>query len=148
MKGLSLFVVLCGSLGLFSSSALCLETGDTPWMTWGEGSYAVTESGEEEGFKFDGYVEQGYVVSSLGGGWSLVPYVALRATVSENSDERWNNRATPYVGIEARKPIDLKNGGWAEVSFGVRTGYYANFDGDGEGLAQVYVSFGAGGPKW
>lgn len=141
-------VALCGFLYLVSSSALCLETGDTPWMTWGEGSYAVTESGNEEGFKFDGYIEQGYVVSNLGNNWSLVPYVALRATVSENSDEWWNNRATPYLGIEVRKPIDLGNGGWAEVSFGVRAGYYANFDGKGEGLAQAYVGFGAGGSNW
>lgn len=143
-------VVLVGTAALLGlSTAHSLEAGDTPWMTWGEASYTVAESGKEEGFKFDGYFEQGYVLSHIGGGWFTVPYVALRATGSQNSEEPWNNRVGPWVGVEARKPLDLGNGKWAEIAVGVRGGYYAYFDGsDGEGQAQAYVSFGAGGPKW
>lgn len=141
---------MCSALVLLCTTpALGLEVGDTPWMTWGEVSYAATESGREEGIKFDGYFEQGYVASNVGNGWSLIPYVSIRATASENSEERWNNRVGPFAGLEVRKPIDLGNGKWAEVAVGIRGGYYAYFDGnDGESQAHIYVSFGAGGPRW
>lgn len=131
-------------------SASALEVGDTPWLTWAEGSYAWSDSGSEEGLKLDAFFKQGYVVSTFGNGWAVVPYAALRGTVSENRDEPWNNKAGPWIGIEVRKPADLGNGKWSDVAVGIRGEYYEYFGSgrDGEVRGLIYVSFGAGGSKW
>lgn len=140
--------VLLGMLSIPGASS-ALEQGDTPWIGWGEVSYADTRSGEESGFKFDGYFKQGYVVSNLGDGWFLTPYAAVGIKTSETSSERWNNRAEPWLGIEARKPLDLGNGKWGDVSVGVRVGHYTYFDGgNNESIVFAYVGFSAGGPNW
>ncbi|QQS15808.1 MAG: hypothetical protein IPK84_00365 [Candidatus Moraniibacteriota bacterium] len=143
-------IVVGALLSMISiSPVFALERGDTPWIGWGEGSYTDSSSSEESGFKFDGYFKQGYVVSNLGNGWFLVPYVAAGIKASEHSDEPWNNRAEPWLGIEARKPIDLGNGKWGDVSVGVRAGRYMYFDGgDNESIVSVYIGISAGGPNW
>ena len=130
--------------------ASALEIGDTPWLTRVEGSYAWSHSGSEEGSKFDGFFKQGYVVGKLDNDWAVVPYVAIRGVISENRDEPWNNKVGPWVGIEIRKPIDLGNESWADLSFGIRGEYYEYFrsDSDSEARGLIYVSFGAGGSRW
>lgn len=147
-KSFVVAMLLCISLST-SKTALALEPGDTPWIGWGEVSSANTQSDREQGVKFDGYFKQGYVVSNFGDGWSLVPYAALGVKVSENSDERWNNRAEPWVGFEAKKPMDFGNGKWGELSIGVRAGRYTYFGGGhDDSIVMVYANFSAGGPNW
>lgn len=146
----TLLVIAMVTWGGFSPDrALALQPGDTPWIGWGESSYANTQSGTESGFKFDGYFKQGYVVRNLGDSWSLIPYAAIGVKAADASDEPWNNRAEPWIGIEARNLLDLGDGKWGDVAIGVRTGRRIYFgDGNDESVVSVYVNVSFGGQRW
>lgn len=150
MKSNLLNALLISTLTFPSIQVSALEIGDMPWITWGESSYTWSDSRSEEGSKLDGFFKQGYVTNKFGNDWALTPYVAIRGTISKNHKETWNNKIGPWVGIETRKPIDLGNGKWADVSIGLRAEYYTYFSDnqDSELRGLFYVSFGAGGSNW
>ncbi|MBP9749513.1 MAG: hypothetical protein KBD21_02185 [Candidatus Pacebacteria bacterium] len=98
-----------------------------PYLSWGELSYAESSQGVEEGLKLDGYFEQGVDLFPLGT-WRLNAFAALRGTVSESSDDYWNNKVGPWVGLKLKYDGTAPGSGWSNLAVGVRMEHYTYFD--------------------
>lgn len=120
----TLFIV-ASCLILISSAAAYAETPlGYPWSTWGELSYSF-DARQEKGLKLDTYVEQGIDWLKIGNSdFTLNTFVGLRLTASDHSEDYWNNKVGPWVGLKVKHPISIKDG-WGEFSFGLRWEYYS-----------------------
>jgi hypothetical protein len=139
MKRTVLFVVMV--LLLTAGNALAFDVVGYPWSTWGEVSGDLTNSKLKEGFKIDGYIEQGVDWFKVG---PLVidTFVGLRGTASSQTQDYWNNKVGPWVGAKAKFPLST-----GEIAVGVRYEYYHYMtDAYGnEGRAVAFVTWGFNG---
>ncbi len=133
-----------GSIAVVSSLLLCLVTiGNAqsqslsafpkfPWETWGEMSYAPGHDViSEHGTKLDGYVQQGidWYRFNLGKtGLNLNTFLGLRYSVSQNSNEWWNNKVGLWGGVQlVDRDLSPTSNGWGNASFGIRGEVYDYF---------------------
>ena len=121
-----------------------------PWETWGEMSYAPGRNVmSERGAKLDGYAEQGVDWVALGHSkWIVNTFVGLRYTLSDHSDQWWNNKAGLWAGVKlVDRDLSPTKNGWGHVSVGVRGEAYTYFRGPHESEMRVvgFVKWTFGG---
>lgn len=137
------------ALGLsVASNAYAWTPVGLPYQTWGAVTYSEGDKGVERGFKYDTRVEQGVEVTRFGAGnrFAVVPFAALRLTVSDNPQHTWNNKFAQELGVKVKYDVPMRNGHWGEVAFGIKaenTMYFGDRDSALGG--QVFIQYGFGG---
>lgn len=91
-----------------------------PWSTWGEVTQSVGDTNIDKGLVLDSYAEQGIDWVTFGN-WTLNTFVGVRAKVSDNSVEYWNNYWGPSVGAKVVLSGSVfKQNSWSSFALGVR----------------------------
>lgn len=117
-----------------------------PWSAWGEASDA-SGSDVENGWKIDGYAEQGIDWFQLGDGY-INTFAALRFTASEHEEDWWNNKWGPYLGVKWRVSPNCGEDSYCAFNIGYRWEHldyndFAPVDTDTRHV--VYLQWSAGG---
>lgn len=146
MKSIILVVVSVLMLLAFTVVAQAEPLG-YPWSTWGEITQTLGDTDVDQGFKLDGYVEQGVDWTKVGA-FTLNTFVGLRGTVSDHSSEYWNNKWGPWIGLKMKldgKPFSSQS--WSNLAVGVRWEYVDYFQGhnDTDSRGVVFLQWGLGG---
>ena len=123
MKGLIIAVVVVFLAGVTSVSFAGggLDPIGYPYFSWGEISQGWGDKGLEEGLLVEGYVEQGIDWFEKND-WVFNTFIGLRFNFSSESEDYWNNRVGPWIGIKASHPF--WSPGWGSVSLGLRGELY------------------------
>lgn len=112
-----------------------------PWFTWGDLTYQT--NGAEDGFKGEGYLEQGVDWFPLLG-WTANTFVGVHAVGSDDSDQYWNNKFGIMPGVKFKRSFNFGEATVLEVAVGYRWEYYAYFDGHdssrGIGFGDWYIA--------
>ena len=119
-----------------------------PYQVWGEVSYTGGDKNVEKGFKYDTRAEQGVEVVRFGAGnrFALVPFVALRLTVSEHPEQSWNNKFGQELGVKVKYDVPLRAGHWGQLALGIKGEHTMYFNGRDSALGgQVFLQYGFGG---
>lgn len=99
-----------------------------PWITWGEVTQTF-DAKTEKGLKIDGYLEQGIDWFKIGDTPLIFnTFLGLRGVFSDHSEDWWNNKWGPWLGLKVKYPISIKDG-WGLLAVGFRWEYY-NFVSD------------------
>ena len=114
-----------------------------PFSYRGEISAANGDIGGE--ILASGYIEQGVDWIDYGK-WTLNTFAGVRFYGSNRDDYYWNNKIGYWLGAKVKRPIDLPEGFWGGIAFGVRTEYYGYFSSRDEtyGL-NLFAQWGLGG---
>lgn len=136
------------ALLLWAGVAPAWEPLAYPYLVWGEISKDVAGD-RGEGFKLDTRAEQGVDVLGFGpdNRFRVTPFVGLRVTLSDRSEEPWNNKIGPDFGVKLRYAIPMSPGHWGQLALGIR-GEQINFlsgDRPAELRGVVFLSYGFGG---
>ena len=121
-----------------------------PWVTWGDLGYQI--GGEEEGFKGDGYIEQGVDwFHTLG--WTANTFVGINVVGSDDSDQYWNNKFGIIPGFKFTRTFNVNEDTSLELAVGYRWEYYQYFSGydsssRGIGFANWYIGGNWDGKRW
>jgi len=145
LKNISVVIiaVVLVVMGFSASRADAWEPLGYPYLVWGELSRS-----EIDGLKFDGSVEQGIdLIHILGSKWIFNVFTGIRATESDQHQDVWNNKITPFVGAKAKLNLGLPVGHWGQVAVGVRVEQVLYHAPQARDATQVvgFVSFGFGG---
>lgn len=115
-------VSTCLFLLLFSAVSHAETPIGYPWITWGTLSHAF-DARAEKGLKLDTYLEQGVDWLKVGNSaFVLNTYLGLSLTASDHSQDYWNNKIGPRVGVKLKHPISIKDG-WGQFAFGAQWEY-------------------------
>lgn len=135
------------ALGLSAAPAFAWSPVGLPYQTWGEVTYTEGDKRVESGFKYDTRVEQGVEVARFGAGnrFAVVPFAALRLTVSDNSAHTWNNRFAQELGVKVKYDVPVRDGHWGQVAVGIKAENTMYFSGDSALGGQVFIQYGFGG---
>ena len=113
-----------------------------PYQTWGEASY-----GELEGMKMDTYIEQGIDWFRLGNSRAVLnTFGGVRLTLSDRSEDTWNNKGGPVLGIKLKYDIMTATGHWNQLTLGARAEYVSYFTTHRNTLhGLIFLQWGFGG---
>ena len=114
-----------------------------PWSTWGGISYAPNGN-VDKGVILNSYVEQGIDWMEFNqSAWILNTFAGVDISVSDHSEEYWNNKTRPTVGQKVKHSFDSG----ADINLGMRgeySDYFRNSAGnDWRGIA--FIQWSAGG---
>ncbi len=141
-------ISICFFLLVFTSVSHAETPIGYPWITYGSLSYAF-DARAEKGLKLDTYLEQGVDWLKVGNSdFILNTYLGLNITASEHSEDYWNNKIGPRLGVKLKHPISIKDG-WGQFAFGVQWEYNSYF-GDSKPFSNdsrfvAYFQWGLGG---
>ncbi len=146
-------VFFASTMMIFAGSAMAepkFGLLGAPYNMWLEGSQGFGEKpgkGLNEGLKMDTRLEQGLEIAQFGhqDRFKVVPFVALRLTVSDQQREVWNNRIAEEVGLKVTYDVPVNQGHWGQVAVGVKGIHRTEFRGESDIGGQVFVTVGFGG---
>jgi hypothetical protein len=120
-----ILIITCCLFLLLSSAIVHAEMPlGYPWSTWGVLSHSL-DAKTEKGLKLDTYLEQGIDWLKIGNSdFVLNTYLGLGITLSDHSQDYWNNKIGPRVGVKIKHPISIKDG-WGQFAFGAQWEYYS-----------------------
>jgi len=142
-------IVIFALLFIVATTTYAFSPMGYPWFTWGDLSYQT--GGEEDGFKGDGYIEQGIDWFPILG-WTANTFVGIHGVASDNSDQYWNNKFGIMPGVKFRRNFNFGQSTALELAVGYRWEYYAYFDGHdssrGIGFGNWYIGGNWDDNRW
>jgi hypothetical protein len=120
---------LCASLLALSLPSLAPKAEPVGYPYSGYAALSNTWGSEDEdGYKLDGYGEQGIDWVRLGSSrWLFNTFVGVAGTVSDQKERYWDNKAGPRAGLKLRWEGPAPGSGWSNMAIGVRAENYQYF---------------------